>query len=99
LEGYKVNSFLILVAVIAPLVIAYQIYISRRIARAPDYTDQQRRLQLIMIWCLPVVGSVVCHLMLSESAEVTAEDGIDSAGHDERDGGHDGGGGDGGAGD
>lgn len=53
--------------------VAYQIYVSRRVARAPDYADQQRLLQLIMVWMLPIVGAALCQAMLSnsEAAEVT----------------------------
>lgn len=93
------TSSAIVGAILVLLAIVYQIYVSRRVVNAPDYTDQQRRLQLIMIWCLPIIGSAVCHLMLGESTEAAAGENVDSSDHDGYDGGHGGGDGDGGTGD
>lgn len=94
------NGFLILVAVLIVLVIAYQIYISRRVARAPYYSDQQRLWQLIMIWLVPVIGAAVSQLMLSDTEASEASGGEthpENTDHDGQDSGYGAGnGGDGG---
>jgi mannose/fructose/N-acetylgalactosamine-specific phosphotransferase system component IID len=72
------GGYFLLVAVLVVLVVAYQIYISRRVARDTDYTDQQRLLQLIMIWVLPVLGAALCQAMLSDGApNEIADEGVD----------------------
>jgi hypothetical protein len=91
------SGLLVLGTVLVVSVIVYQLYVSRRVVRAPGYTDRQHRVQLLMIWCVPVVGAFLCHLMLSESAEVTTGDSIDSSDSDGYDGGHGSGNGDGGS--
>lgn len=57
------------------LAVAYQGYVSWRVARAPYYTDQQRRWQLIMIWVVPVIGAAFSQLMLSDTEASEASDG------------------------
>lgn len=83
------SGLLILSAVLVVLVVVYQVYVSRRVVRAPGYTDQQHRMQLLMIWCLPVVGAFLCHLMLSDNANTAAAKSIDSDDHGGYDGSHD----------
>lgn len=53
---------------------------------ASDYTDQQRLLQLIMIWVLPVIGASLSHFMLSDTemangADIIPEDSSDHHDH------------------
>lgn len=70
------SGYLVLAVVLVGLSVFYQIYITRRVVRATDYTDQQRLLQIIMIWALPVIGAALCQAMLgkSEAAEATSPD-------------------------
>lgn len=89
-----------LVAVIVALAVAYQGYVSWRVARAPYYTEQQRLWQLIMIWAVPVIGAAFSQLMLSDTEASEASGGEmhpDSTDHDGQDSGYGtGNGGDGG---
>ncbi len=61
------SGFLILAAVLAALAVAYQIYVSRRVSRNRIYSDDQRLIQLIMIWLLPVIGASICHWMINDA--------------------------------
>lgn len=89
------NGFLILSGAVVVLAVAYQIHISRRVARSRIYSNDQRIIQLIMIWLLPVIGASVCHWMLSDAeaddvASGTHADGGPSARDSEHDGASDG---------
>lgn len=61
------SGFLILAAVLLVLAVAYQIYVSRRVSRNRIYSDDQRIIQLIMIWLLPVIGASICHWMINDA--------------------------------
>lgn len=61
------SGYLVLAGIIVALMVAYQIYISRRVSRSPYYSDRQRWVQLIMIWMMPAIGASLCHLMLKEA--------------------------------
>jgi hypothetical protein len=74
------SGFLILAAVLFVLMVAYQIYVSRRVARSHIYSNDQRIIQLIMIWLLPMIGASICHWMISDveakdSGELQTDDG------------------------
>lgn len=61
------SGFSILVAVIVSLAVAYQIYISCRVTRNRIYSDDQRIIQLVMIWLLPVIGASICHWIINDA--------------------------------
>jgi len=42
----------------------YQIFVSVTIFRADEYDHKQQWLQFLMIWLLPLIGAVGCHLFL-----------------------------------
>jgi hypothetical protein len=80
------SGFLILVSVLVVLVVAYQVYVSLRVARVPYYTDQQRLWQLIMIWAVPIIGATFSQLMLSDTEASEASDGETHSGGTDPDG-------------
>lgn len=81
------NGASVLLAVIAIPVGAYQLYVSWRVYQSECYTGNQRALQLIIIWLLPVIGATVCHSILSETNSTYTETGRSE--HDNSDAGHD----------
>lgn len=78
------SGYFVLTGILVALMVAYQIHISRRVSRSPYYSGQQRWLQLIMVWTLPIVGAALCQTMLSDSeaAEITTGDADDHVGDD-----------------
>ena len=46
------------------LIAAYQLWISVRLARAPQYDSRQKWLQIALIWGIPVVGGVIVQAMM-----------------------------------
>lgn len=45
-------------------VVAYQLYVTIRVARSAEYTRGQRVTQAIVIWALPLLGAGICHLVM-----------------------------------
>jgi hypothetical protein len=46
------------------LITAYQLWISLRLARAPQYEARQKWLQIALIWAIPVLGCIVVQAMM-----------------------------------
>jgi uncharacterized membrane protein YqjE len=44
--------------------ILYQLWVSVLIYRAAEYDKGQRMAQIIVVWLVPVIGSIGCHLFL-----------------------------------
>lgn len=87
----------LLMTLIVVLVIAYQIYVSRKVYVSDHYTQNQRILQLSIIWLMPGIGAVLTHFALGAiNADEAAAD-QPYEGSDDYDG-HDSGYGDGGDG-
>jgi hypothetical protein len=42
----------------------YQLWVSLKLFRAPQYEPRQKWLQLALIWLIPAIGAVVVHSML-----------------------------------
>lgn len=42
----------------------YQLYVSAILFRADEYDPQQQWLQVLMVWLLPLIGALGCHLFL-----------------------------------
>ena len=42
----------------------YQLYVTIRVAVADQYSFAQKFLQVALIWLLPVMGALVCHIFL-----------------------------------
>jgi membrane protein DedA with SNARE-associated domain len=47
----------------------YQIWVSIGICRAAEYDTRQRVLQLLVVWLVPLIGTVGCHLFLRSSRQ------------------------------
>ena len=65
------------VAVIFAVLVAgaFQAYVSVRVSRSPSYTEQQKRLQLLLLWLLPVFGASLAYLVMrTDSAPSRALD-------------------------
>ena len=62
--------------VVAVLVVGvFQAYVSVRIAHSPSYTEQQKRLQLLVVWLLPALGATFVYLVMrTDSAPSRARD-------------------------
>jgi len=52
-------------ATILILIAGYQIYVTVRVVKSDKYTKGQRTAQTLLIWFVPVLGAVVCHLVLT----------------------------------
>ncbi len=53
------------------ILLIYQIFVSARLIKSRFYTKEQVRNQLLLIWFIPLVGSVICHLMLRTLTQPT----------------------------
>lgn len=42
----------------------YQLYVTAILFRADEYDLQQQWLQVVMVWLLPLIGALGCHLLL-----------------------------------
>jgi hypothetical protein len=49
------------------MLIYYQIWLTALICRADEYDRKQRNLQCLVIWLLPFLGAMICHLILRSS--------------------------------
>jgi hypothetical protein len=46
------------------LIAIYQLYVTVRVLRSERYSSHQRIVQTCVIWLIPVLGAVICHLVL-----------------------------------
>jgi hypothetical protein len=46
------------------LLVIYQLWVTRLIFRADEYDTKQSNLQCLVIWLLPFLGALTCHLVL-----------------------------------
>ena len=51
---------------VAFAIIVYQAFVTFRIVFSRQYTSGQKLLQVAVIWLLPLIGAVVCHIFLDE---------------------------------
>ena len=49
------------------LLVIYQLWVTRLIFRSDEYDSKQRNLQCLVIWLLPFLGALTCHLVLRSS--------------------------------
>lgn len=69
------NEFGYVVFVFVGLVLLYQIYVSVIIYRAAEYEQTQRFLQMFIVWLIPFIGAIGCHLFLrNQRRHVPRED-------------------------
>src|SRR3990167_2891289 len=54
----------LMVFAIVGAVVFYQLYVSAILFRADEYDTPQRWLQVWMVWLLPLIGALGCHLFL-----------------------------------
>lgn len=52
------------VVIVASIVLAYKYYVSLLVWRTRFYEPRQKRIQLLVIWILPVLGALVCHVVV-----------------------------------
>jgi len=45
------------------LVALYQLYVSVRVFRFPEYSGAQKAIQIIIVWLVPFFGALVAHLV------------------------------------
>ncbi|HEX7887817.1 MAG TPA: hypothetical protein VF522_00540 [Ramlibacter sp.] len=55
------RSALILILV---ALIAYQVYATARVLSAREYSRAQKLVQSIIIWAIPALGALFCHIFL-----------------------------------
>lgn len=53
-------SVLVLTAA-AALVLAYQTWVTVKLARADDLSRTQRIAQIAIVWLVPLIGGILCH--------------------------------------
>ncbi|MFC0349422.1 hypothetical protein [Undibacterium danionis] len=46
------------------LLIIYQIFVSFLVYRAEEYEKAQRLIQILLIWCIPLVAALIFHSFL-----------------------------------
>ena len=56
----QIEVFIFLAVALA----AYQLWVSIRLFRAPQYEKRQQWFQLAFIWLIPAVGAIAVHSML-----------------------------------
>lgn len=56
------------VVLIIAVVILYQVWITIKLVQAIEYAHAQKIVQLIFIWCIPVVGAGIVHLILTDTS-------------------------------
>ena len=71
--------------VLAAVLIAvglYQLYVTVRVFASSSYSMAQRFAQLSLIWLLPLLGAIACHIFLGsdEHSSTKREDGFISDG-------------------
>lgn len=49
------------------LILIYQTWVSMYVSRASEYDAKQRIVQVFIVWLVPVIGAMLCHLFLSTS--------------------------------
>lgn len=81
------NGAGVVLAVIVVLAGAYQLYVSWRVCQSEYYAGNQRTLQLIIVWLVPVIGAIACHLMLSATNSTYTA--ISGSAHGKSDAGYD----------
>ena len=47
---------------------SYQLYVTLRIALSVFYSPRQKFMQAMMIWLLPFLGALICHIVLISDA-------------------------------
>jgi hypothetical protein len=60
------------IVVTAGIVLAYQLYVSLLVWRCKFYEPSQKRIQLLVIWILPVLDTVVCHAIVRTHGDKNA---------------------------
>ena len=58
----------VLLCLLAALAL-YQLYVSVRVLASGLYSGAQKGMQLGLIWLLPMLGALLCHLLLAADAE------------------------------
>jgi hypothetical protein len=72
------DSFLQFLVASAVLIALYQLYVSVRLWVSGDYTLKQKLAQLLLIWCLPLLGANIVHWFLTHGASDSALERKDS---------------------
>ena len=60
-----------LVLVLIVGIVCYQVYVTARVLRVPDYTRAQKISQSVIIWFVPFLGAGLCHLVLYTTTDRT----------------------------
>jgi D-alanyl-lipoteichoic acid acyltransferase DltB (MBOAT superfamily) len=50
------------------LLVIYQLWVTVLICRADEYDSKQRNLQCLVIWLIPILGALICQLVLRSSS-------------------------------
>jgi hypothetical protein len=52
---------------LAALALVYQVYVSVRVTRAVAFSTEQKALQLLLVWLMPVVGAALVHWFVANA--------------------------------
>lgn len=66
---YVMNRVQLAVVGVLLLILTYQVWVSMYVFRAPEYAVKQRVAQILLVWLIPVIGAVLCHIFLSNSRQ------------------------------
>ena len=55
---------LAVVGVLMAVVVAFNVAVSVKVAKAQEYEASQKRFQFLLVWFVPVVGAAICMLVL-----------------------------------
>jgi hypothetical protein len=55
------------------LVIAYQLCATIRVLVSVSYSRRQKLMQLTLVWLVPFIGALLCHIFLSSDTRVARE--------------------------
>jgi hypothetical protein len=60
---------MIIASALVAMSMIYQIYVSVILLRAEEYEKNQRFLQLFIVWGVPLLGAIGCHVFLRSQRE------------------------------
>ena len=65
----NMNTDVILVATLFVVLIGLNVFVSRLVHKSDCYEPTQKKIQYMLIWLLPLIGSVLCYVFVREKME------------------------------
>lgn len=64
------NGGMILIVTIFVVILAQNIFVTRRVYKSDYYEPHQKHLQYALIWLLPVLGATLCYLFVRDMSGI-----------------------------